>query len=342
MAGKISNATLLISIVIGCCFSIPFSQSDENHDRQQAWEEKRLSNYLGYENCRKCHQMQVDKLTSTLHFKSFETTHRSDQAKSFCRTLGIRSIKRDARCIRCHYTPEESSRGMRAQSGISCESCHGPSKNWIQGHNDYGGLTITKALETVEHRQFRIKSSIEKGMRHPSNLYLLAKSCYECHLVDDAEIVNLTDHPPISIGFNMVAWSQGTMRHNFLRTDGKSNGESSPERLRVMYVVDQMAKIEAVLRSLASSEFESRHSKFMQEEYVKTAKQLLNISRQVDNQLINNVIAVLKKTPPTADPEKQLDAANNIKNIAFQFGRNEAAHDLQAIQAMLPSRQDYR
>ena len=347
MTGKFTIFLLVLSVATGAIIGEPSpdpkSLAPSNDDVvENPWEEKRLDNYLGYENCRKCHQMQVDKLVTTEHFKSFETVHRGAQAKAMCKALGIRSIKREARCIRCHYTPEESSRGMKAQSGISCESCHGPSKNWIQGHNDYGGLTITKAQETVAHRQQRIKSSIAKGMRHPSNLYLLARSCYDCHLIDDAELVNLTDHPPISAGFNMVAWSQGSMRHNFLRTDYTTNAESLPERLRVMFVVDLMAKLEATLRAQASSGSGGKHSNFLKQQYSTTAKQLLAISQRVDNSLINDVISVLKRTPPTANPEKQITSANKIRDIAFQFGKDEIAHDLKAIQNMLPRKEQYR
>ena len=306
-----------------------------------AWEKKQLEDYLGYENCRKCHQMQVDKLVTSQHFKSFETVHRTAKAKSFCRALGIRSIKRDARCIRCHYTPEKSSRGVRARSGISCESCHGPSKNWVRGHNDYGGLTVTKAQETDEHRRFRIHSSIAKGMRHPSNLYLLARSCYECHLVDDAELVNLTEHPPMSADFDMVSWSQGSMRHNFLRTDNKTNAESSPERLQVMYVVDLMARIEAVLKAMASSERDSKHYQFLQNQYLSIAEKLLEISRKIDNQSVDQVIKILKNTS-SSDPQRQIESSISIKNLAFEFGKNEASHQLDAIRNMLPTRDQYR
>ena len=342
MTLKTSIAILITSITFGSLLSGPVSQEEADSVAQFEWGSKEVENYLGYENCLKCHQQQVEKLTTTLHFKTFETLHRSELARSFCRAMGIRSIKREARCIRCHYTPEISPRGMRAQSGISCESCHGPSKNWIQGHNDYGGLMITKAQETIAHRQNRIRSSIEKGMRHPSNLYLLAKSCYECHLIDDAELVNATDHPPISATFNMVSWSQGTMRHNFLRAENKSNAESSPKRLQVMFVVDLMARLEATLTSAADSTIDSEHAKVMQQEYSKAAKKLLTVSRRVNNQLINDVIEVLRQTPPTASPEKQISAAKTIEKIAFQFGKNESAHELHAIQDMLPARDEYR
>ncbi len=314
----------------------------ENPFRDDSLPEQKVENILGFENCRKCHQQQVEKLMTTAHFKSFESVHRSPMAKQYCKKLGIRSIKRDQRCVRCHYTPEKTTRGIRAQSGISCESCHGPAKTWIQGHNDYGGLTVTKAQETSEHKQQRIQSSIESGMRHPANLYLLAKSCYQCHLVDDAELINLTDHPPISEGFNMVAWSQGNMRHNFLRTDNQYNQESSVERRRVMFVVDLLAKLEAVLKALAISEPDSEHYKFMQSIYISTSKTLLKISQQISNPLVNDAIDVLKTTPPESDSKTRRQAAQKLSRLAFEFGKSEKSHLLEAIQDWLPGKEDYR
>ena len=316
-------------------------KTNQDNDAMR-WQTTRQEEFLGYENCRKCHQLQVDKLVTTVHFKSYETTHRSAQSRKICQQLGIRSIKRSERCIRCHYTPEISRRGVKAQSGISCESCHGPSKNWIKGHNDYGGLLVTKRRESAEHKQFRISSSIEKGMRHPSNLYLLAKSCYECHLVNDAELVDTTDHPPISTGFDMVSWSQGSMRHNFLRTDNKHNAESTPERLRVMYVVDLMAKIEATLRASATSPANSNHHQFLIQQYESTAKQLFQVSQLVSNVGISGVINQLKNTPPDASSDQKIAAAKQVAQLAFKFGKNEKAHSLEAIQSLLPAKETYR
>ena len=90
------------------------------------------SNFAGYESCKKCHEQQVEKLLTTTHFTSGESLHRTPKAKSYAKALGMRSIKRSARCVRCHYTPEPYKTGTKAQSGISCESCHGASKTWVK------------------------------------------------------------------------------------------------------------------------------------------------------------------------------------------------------------------
>ncbi len=63
---------------------------------------------------------------------------------------------------------------LEAIAGVSCESCHGASKDWIAVHNDYGGPNITKAQETREHRLARFQQSIQLGMRNPVNVLSLS------------------------------------------------------------------------------------------------------------------------------------------------------------------------
>ena len=336
------------SLFAGSLFSTPSTGDDQQETQQQqraripGWNEKKIENYLGHDSCRKCHKLQVEKLETTAHFTSFERTHRLPKAKAYCQQLGIRSIKRDQRCVRCHYTPEESRRGVVAQSGVSCESCHGPAKHWAKVHNDYGGLLTTKAREKPAHRVARISESIKKGMRHPSNLYLLAKSCYECHLVDDAQLVNVTDHPPVTAEFNMVSWSQGSMRHNFLRTDNKSNGVSSPARLRVMFVADLLAKLEACMQALARSERGSEHFNAMTLQYVSASKQIDAISSAIDNTYVNEASRLLQAVQPVAEPKILRAAADGMGKIGFEFGKHEKSHQLEAIQSMLPDPSQYR
>ena len=133
------SSAIAISLLGALLFpQIEGTQKQQESDFTARWERKDPADVLGYESCRKCHQQQIETLTRTSHFLTYETLHRSAASKAICKSLGIRSVKRSERCVRCHYTPEVSKRGVKAQSGISCESCHGPAQNWIKGHNDYG------------------------------------------------------------------------------------------------------------------------------------------------------------------------------------------------------------
>ena len=344
-------AALLVASMLGGVLANQVTEQTVLHQQIQKvsnppivprWSKKLPAEYLGYESCRKCHQQQIDKLVTTPHFKSFETMHRSAEAKQICKQLGIRSVKRTERCVRCHYTPEVTSRGVKAQSGISCESCHGPSQNWVKGHNDYGGLTVKRETETREHKQWRIEASIAAGMRHPANLYLLARSCYDCHLVDDAQLVNQTEHTIATPGFNMVAWSQGGMRHNFFRTDGVANEVSSPQRLRVMFIIDLMTNLEYTLNAVAISPADTRHHQAMVQQLDRTTQKVKEVAKLVDNDSVSRVLETISTLAAKSTSGQQKQVAQVISEIAFEFSKNESQHSLEAIQPMLPKPEQYR
>ena len=137
--------------------------------------------------------------------------------------LGLRSIKREGMCVDCHYTQQEQGRRMRVVAGVSCESCHGAAADWLAIHADYGGEHVTKEMETPEHRARRLRESIARGMNNPHNVYLIARQCYDCHTVPNERLVNVGGHAAGSEKFELVAWSQGAVRHSFRRTRGTTN-----------------------------------------------------------------------------------------------------------------------
>ena len=178
------------------------------------------------------------------------------EAKEIAKRMGERSIKRGAICVKCHYTEQEVGGSTKATSGVSCESCHGPARDWIALHNDYGGPGVTKASESPQHAELRRARSVAAGMRNPHNLYLVARSCFNCHTAPNESLVERGGHPTGSPDFELVAWSQGRVRHNFLRTGGAGNAADDRSRLRVMYVVGQLADLEYSLRALAVATLE--------------------------------------------------------------------------------------
>lgn len=358
-----SKLLICLAVVFGSCIGSKLSHSrfaelnpiqegkpqeaKSASDELPLWMANPVEKKKGWETCKKCHDQQITVLTQTTHFSSFTTLHKSAKAKSYCKLLGERTVKRSERCIRCHFSPGLSAGGRhKAASGISCESCHGASKDWFDMHNDYGGQFATKESETAEHRQERIESSIENGLRHPSNLYLLARSCYECHMVDDAELVNKTAHPAMTKDFNMVAWSQGKMRHNFLRTENKYNAESDPSRLRVMFVVDIMTRIEFGLRNIANSESGTRHAQSMNATLQLSIKQLRTVNSKVKNEWVAEAVAIVDRLQASGATVESLEAsADELSENSFEFGRvakmSGTGHNLEAIQAMVPGKNEF-
>ena len=80
---------------------------------------------LGPESCTKCHESEMLSWRETPHFDTFETLHRMPEAKAIADRLGLRSVKRNDECTKCHFTVQEDHGRERVIAGVSCESCHG-------------------------------------------------------------------------------------------------------------------------------------------------------------------------------------------------------------------------
>jgi hypothetical protein len=228
-----SAVVVLLSIGLGMANTTPTKVDPRDRNWQVAIDPHKV---LGAQSCEKCHAAEIQTWKRTPHHETFLTLHRKPEAQQIASKLGIANFKADSNCIQCHYTMDQVGGQLEAIAGVSCESCHGPAQDWIAVHNDYGGANVTKAQETPEHRALRFSKSIELGMRNPVNVYLLAQSCYRCHTVPDERLVNVGGHHAGSLDFELVSWSQGTVRHNFVRTDGKVNAEETQGRLRLMFV----------------------------------------------------------------------------------------------------------
>jgi len=174
---------------------------------------------------------------------------RSKAAKSMAKALGIRRIKSEARCASCHFTIQDGPKKSKSLAGVSCESCHGPAKTWIDTHQQFGGDSTAPADESADHRLERFADCDTAGMVRVGQVHSMAGQCYGCHVIDDQELVNLAGHPSGS-DFELVAWSQGEMRHNYVSGESKNAG-ASIERQRMLFVAGQMQKLNFSLRALA-------------------------------------------------------------------------------------------
>ncbi len=258
---KITSRSFWWSLVVLVVWTNP-SFGQENL-RQELIE--RAGRLIFPDTCSECHRSSFEVWEDTPHAQGYETLHRRDSAKKIYRRLDLRTIKRGSDevtpvCLQCHYTPEVR-RGdqLRAGAGVSCESCHGPARDWINTHNSYGvdepDQQKAALLETPEHRAQRIEQSEAQGMLRPSRLYEVVANCYECHTVPNEDLVNRGLHSTGSNEFELVEWSQGIIRHNFLESyltaDGTENAERPPEWKRRAYVVGRALALEYSLRGVA-------------------------------------------------------------------------------------------
>jgi hypothetical protein len=210
-------------------------------------------------------------------------------------------------------------------------------------HNDYGGPTATKQGESPEHRQHRIDSSIAAGMRNPVNLYLVAQSCLQCHTVPNESLVNVGTHRAGSDEFELVAWSQGIVRHNFLRTDGKSNATNPIERLRVMYIVGQIADLEYSTRATGLATEKGTYGLTSANRAASVALRLYEIQLQLNDPTLESVLKAFSGARLAIHNSEQLNAiADEIKQHGIEFAARTDGSRLTAVDAWLPPPEQYR
>jgi hypothetical protein len=293
---------------------------------------------VGYEACSKCHTAEIETWKKTPHFQTFLTLHRNPEAKKIAERLGIQSFKSDSRCIQCHYTMQHQGGSLEAISGISCESCHGAAKNWVNVHYDYGGANITRDQESPAHRLQRLRESISQGMRNPINVYLLAQSCYRCHTVPDEELVNVGGHKAGSLDFEIVSWSQGLVRHNFVRSNGQTNDPSSRDRLRQMFVAGLIADLEFSLRSTARATAKADFGITSAKRAKRAADRLRSAQEKISQPILDEALVVFDSIKLKINNRESLEeAAGKINKLGVKFAATVPGKDLEGIDGYIPS-----
>jgi hypothetical protein len=298
---------------------------------------------VGSDQCAKCHQPEVQQWMRTPHFATFDTLHRTPEAKQIADQLGLRSIKRSNVCTQCHYTEQKQGQRVRVVAGVSCESCHGGAADWLALHADFGGVGVTKEQEPAEHRAKRLAESIAHGMNNPHNLYLIAKQCFNCHTVPNERLVNVGGHIAGSQDFELVAWSQGVVRHNFLRTGGTSNGAASPAELRVMFVVGIMADLEYSLRAAAVATERSTFGAASAERAARTKRRLHEVQALIHEPLIQPALDAVATVELRLENEAAIvAAADAVGEAAYRFAEEAGGENLAALDSLLPQPDRYK
>jgi hypothetical protein len=208
--------------------------------------------------CEECHEEEFKIWQKTKHFTSFRTVHREpkDASKPSPKKIlkavgGQKRMKRNETCYLCHYTLEKKDAGAKAQakSGTSCESCHGASSDWLSVHNNYGGKDVKRAAETADHKAKRLADSKAGGMIRPTMKYEIAENCMTCHglanpnLKSDDLAKMLGAGHPINPDFELVKYSQGSVRHRYYLPDVKTNAEMTPKEQAELFVIGQAAAL---------------------------------------------------------------------------------------------------
>jgi len=231
---------------------------------------------LGFKACEKCHEAEVNVWKKTKHFTSYKKVHKAKAAKKILKAVGEKRMKKTALCANCHYTI--GGKKNKAMAGPGCESCHGNASGWVEVHNNYGPDTKREA-ETDAHRQERYAKSTAAGMIWPREIYDVASNCMSCHglanenLPGDKAATMLENGHPLNPDFELVAYSQGTVRHRFYPPSIKENKEMSKAEMSVLYVVGQAAALVSATEALGKTD--NAKYKAAQEKRIATAKSAL-------------------------------------------------------------------
>lgn len=293
---------------------------------------------VGAMECGECHEKEVETWKDTAHFTGGLSLPRSPEAKRIAKALGIRRIKVAGQCITCHYTPEEEPDGrVKASQGVSCESCHGAAKDWIEIHDKYGGPELTRETETVDHRDERHAKCDRAGMHRPGPLYNLAAACWTCHTTPSEELVNDAGHP-LCDDFELVSWSQGKIRHNFFRGPNGTNVESAPERKRVMYLLGQTLELEDALRRLAAATEPGPYQDHVRTRAVKAYTTVEAIDAIDSFPRVGRALDATRDGVETSEQRRAiLAAAAEVQTAAKAIAANRTGQDMAAIDALLAS-----
>jgi Cytochrome c554 and c-prime len=337
--------------ILVCCFGVItfpaiYGQANDHQDpRNQNWDLNiNPHKVIGSESCEKCHSQEIRVWKQTPHFETFNTLHRKKSAQEIASKLGISSFKNDSNCIQCHYTMKSDSQNqLEAIAGVSCESCHGAAKDWIAVHNDYGGEGAKRTQEAPEHRIQRLTDSIQNGMRNPVNTYLVAQSCYRCHTVPDEKLVNVGGHVAGSQDFEIVSWSQGTVRHKFIESDGSVNAESTPERLRLLFMTGMIADLEFSLRATAKATTKDSFGVASAQRASRALKRLRSAQDKLQISILDQVLAVVQPADLKLNNGEVLNrAADSVHALGLQFAATVGGEALSAIDPFIPPKDKWK
>ncbi len=333
------NRLLTICALVAVATAIGWATNEMENDPRNSKLDIPLSpkQVVGTEACAKCHAAEINVWKQTPHHETFLTLHRKPQAQQIASKMGIDSFKHDSACIKCHYSLQENAGSLEPIAGVSCESCHGAAKNWVELHHDYGGPGIKRDQESAEHRHARLVASMNAGMRNPVNVYLVAQSCYRCHTVPDERLVNVGGHVAGSTNFELVAWSQGKVRHNFVRSDGKVNDPSPVSRLRLMFVSGMIADLEFSLRATAQATVKENYGLTSASRAARAGKRLAAAQEKVNQPALAEVLEVFQSVQLKLNNREQLlQAADKIAQIGTRFAATCSGENLSAIDPFLP------
>ncbi len=325
----------LLAVVIALSFTTSLSAQIIEIDHKKV-----LGNDATGGNCASCHQKEAAAWGKTAHFRSLDKLR---DGRVIADKLGItRTYRKTGMCIECHSTAKGNDpTDLATISGVSCESCHGPSADWVKLHNDYGAGK-TKDTETPENKIARHKAADAAGMIRKDRVYLIAKNCFSCHLVPNEQIVNVGGHKTSS-DFELVSWSHGEVKHNYFLSE--TNKDTTQQRKRMLYVIGKLVDLEMSLHA-AGKITERGHYRAAILNRIRNA--MTAIDEILEAQDIPLVAELVKGFDRRADGSLALSEAvltelpGKIGAVARKVAEEHDGSKLAAIDKLIPKPETYK
>jgi hypothetical protein len=293
---------------------------------------------VGSAECAECHKSEVRAWKGSAHYKTFAELPRREKAQEISQKLGIKRLKSESDCLTCHFTSTDVDGQVKAVEGVSCEACHGPALHWVKIHGDFGGKQVTKEEETAEHRAQRISTSESNGMLRPEQIYAVAQNCLRCHTVPNERLVNVGGHPAGS-NFELVSWSQGEVRHNYLGSGGETNEPAGPERTRMLFVVGRGLDLEYSLRGVAQATEKADYAVAMAQRAKRAMGRLELIQKAQALEAVAEMLEVAQSVQLKLNNEAALlAAADKVSAINRSFAESHDGSGLAALDPLIPAK----
>ena len=329
--GRTIAALVLTVPVAALAFAANVSPASAQVERDPA-------QIVGPGECTECHEDTGKIWQHTTHHATFREMPRKKKAIKMAREMGERRIKKASICTDCHFTMQEQDDGdVEAIAGISCESCHGAGKDYLEIHSNFSGKE--EENETDEEERIRWEKSEEAGMIRPKMMYTWAKNCLSCHVVPKEDLVNQGDHPAGS-DFELVAWSQGEVRHNVWYNEGEANPRASKDKRRKMFIVGMAVELETGLRAVGEATAKADYAVSMAKRVARGRKRFAKAT-----ELIGDVPEMKKISEIAQSAKLKLDnkaaltkKAERIGELTKRIAENYDGSTFGAIDPALPGK----
>jgi len=301
---------------------------------------------IGAERCEKCHTQELQAWRVSQHARS-DSIHRdpktAQKAKEIATKMGLRSVNEIATnqlCTECHFTRQQTGNLLKVISGVSCESCHGGAKDWVDVHGD---------KEKIASHDERIKQAIAGGMLNPRNTYQVAENCFSCHVARDEKLINVGGHPARSEGFELASWSQGEVRHHFYTNSvrhEKENKEVPQAFKRVLFTTGLLLDLEHSLRGLAAGVQKGNAFPFRQamgrRAFAIINTELPAVIEKLGGEgapaELKQILAIAKAVNLGGEAAAVIKSADDIKAQIEMFGQKHDGSGLGGVDGLIPSK----